>query len=291
VAWYGDRFILRAYSPQTLLGGGVVLNPFPPKHRRFDDGVLRGLEARDRGDFSQILLRDLAQGPLNMEHVRDNLHLSEEHLKTVVEQLRQKGHLSVLGRYLVGSKDLERIEGQILSRLEAFHKRYPLKSGMSKEELKGKIPYHPQLVEETLSALEEVEVLGDQVRQKGRHVRFSPEQERERERIEALFLERKFSPPTKNEVLAQFDSEVFYALAKLGVLVGLTEEIYLHHSALEEAKCLIKAELTRKGQMRLSEMREIWGTSRKFAVPLAEYLDRLGFTHRVGDMRMLSERP
>jgi selenocysteine-specific elongation factor len=291
VAWYGDRFVLRAYSPQTLLGGGVVLNPFPPKHRRFDNRVLRSLEARDGGDPSQILLMELAQGPMNIVNVRDNLGLSEERLKAVVQQLEQKGHLSVLGRYLVGSEGLEKIKGEILSLLEDFHRRYPLQIGMSKEELKGKIHYPPQLVEETLSALEEVEVLGDQVRQKGRRVRFTQEQQREQEKIEALFLERKFSPPTKDEVLAEFDSKVFYALAKQGVLVGLTKEIYLHRSALEEAKSLIKRELTHRGQMRLSEMREIWGTTRKFAVPLAEYLDRLGFTHRVGDMRMLSERP
>jgi len=289
VAWYGDRFVLRAYSPQTLLGGGVVLNPVASKHRRFDEGVLRSLEARNRGDLSQILVRDLAQGPMNMEKVRKNLHLSEERLNTTVRQLQQKGHLRTLGGYLVGSEVLGEMKDQILSRIEDFHRRYPLKSGMSKEELKGKVHYPDQLVEEMLTALKEVEVLGDQVRKRGQRIRFSQEQQRERDRIEALFLEQKFSPPTRDEVLAEFDSKVFYTLVKEGVLVGLTEEIYLHRSVLEEARRLLERELIRRGQMRLSEMREIWGTSRKFAVPLAEYLDRVGFTHRVGDIRMLSD--
>ncbi len=287
VAWYGDRFILRAYSPQILLGGGVILDPLPPKHRRFDAQVLGSLEARCEGDLVHILSRDLARGPVLSEHLERNLRLSEASLKAAIQQLRDKGQLSVLGRYLVGAEDMEAIGGRIRSYMEEFHRDYPLKAGMSKEELKSKIPYPGQLVEDILATLHQVEVQGDQVRLKGQRLRFTPEQQSQRERIENLFLDRKFNPPTREELLGEFDPRVFYAMAKEGVLVGLTEEIYLHRSALEEARELIGAEFARRGQMRLSEMREVWGTTRKFAVPLAEYLDRIGFTHRIGDRREL----
>lgn len=289
VAWYGDRFILRTYSPQILLGGGVVLNPFPPQHRRFDDQILESLEARNGGELTQILPKDLARGPVLAEDLRSNLGLSKEHLNAAVCQLQEQGRLMVLGRFLVGMEDLGKIRDQILSQLEDFHRLYPLKTGMSKEELKGKIRYPGQLIEEILSTLNQVEVSGDEVRQRGRQVRFSPEQNRERERIEALFLKKKFNPPTRGDLLAEFDPKVFYALVKQGVLVGLTEEIYFHRSALEEAKRLVQEEMARRGQMRLSEMREVWGTTRKFAVPLAEYFDRVGFTQRVGEKRTLVE--
>jgi len=102
-------------------------------------------------------------------------------------------------------------------------------------------------------------------------------------------LEKKFTPPTRGELLAQFDPRVFYALVKQGVLVGLTEEIYYHRSTLQEAKGIMQKEMARRGQMRLSELREVWGTTRKFAVPLAEYFDRVGFTQRVGEKRTLVE--
>ena len=289
VAWYGDRFILRAYSPQILLGGGVVLNPIPPKHRRFDPLVLRSLQARDGGDISQILLRDLSRGPLLAENWRKNLRLSEERLKAVVAKLDDQGKLTVLGRFLLGLDDMQEIKSRILSLIEEFHRLYPLKTGMSKEELKGRIGYPGQLVEEVLADLDQVEVRGDQVRQRGQRIRFSKEQEQEKERIEALFLEQKLSPPTRRELLAEFDSKVFYALVKQGVLVGLSEEIYLHCSVLEEAKELVQKEMIRRDQMRLSELKEVWGTTRKFAVPLAEYLDRIGFTQRIGDQRRLVE--
>jgi selenocysteine-specific elongation factor len=287
VAWYQDRFILRTYSPQILLGGGVVLDPFPARHRRFDDQVLGSLEARDKGELAQILPMDLSRGPVLAEDLRSNLQLSEERLNAAVSQLQGEGRLMALGRFLVGMEDLGEIKDQILSQLEQFHHRYPLKTGMSKEELKSRIRYPGQLVEEILSTFDQVEVSGDLVRQKGRQIRFSPEQQREREKIEALFLEKKFNPPTRGDLLAEFDSKVFYALVKQGLLVGLTEEIYFHRSALEEAKNLIRGEMAHRGPMRLSEMREVWGTTRKFAVPLAEYFDRIGFTHRQGDERML----
>jgi len=289
VAWYGDRFILRAYSPQILLGGGVVLNPIPPKHRRFDPLVLRSLQARDGGDISQILLRDLSRGPLVAENWRKNLSLPEERLKAVVAKLDDQGKLTVLGRFLLGLDDMQEIKAQILSRIEEFHRLYPLKTGMSKEELKGRIGYPGQLVEEVLAGLDQVEVLGDQVRQRGQRIRFSKEQEQEKKRIEALFLEQKLSPPTRRELLAEFDPKVFYALVKQGVLVGLSEEIYLHRWVLEEAKELVQKEMVRRDKMRLSELKEVWGTTRKFAVPLAEYLDRIGFTQRIGDERRLVE--
>lgn len=287
VAWYGDRFVLRAYSPQTLLGGGAILDPQPQKHRRFDGSILQSLEARAGGDLTRILLSDLSRGPVLTEDLRRNLRLPEERLKGAVSQMQKEGRLKVLGPFLVGLETLEGMKGEILSQIEEFHRLHPLKTGMSKEELKGKIERPGQLVEEVLSILDQVEVSGDEVRQRGREVRFSPEQDRERERIETLFLERKFNPPTRGELLAEFDSKVFYALAKQGILVGLTKEIYLHRSVLEEAKHLIREELTRQGQMRLSEMREVWGTSRKFAVPLAEYLDQIGFTKRIGNNREL----
>jgi len=287
VAWYGDRFVLRAYSPQTLLGGGAILDPQPQKHRRFDGSILQSLEARAGGDLTKILLSDLSRGPVLVEDMKRNLRLPDERLNATVSQMQKQGHLRVLGPFLMGSDALEGMQGEILSQIQEFHHRHPLKTGMSKEELKGKIQCPGQLVEEVLSVLDQVEVSGDEVRQRGREIRFSPEQDRERERIETLFLERKFNPPTREELLAEYDSKVFYALAKQGILVGLTKEIYLHRSVLEEAKHLIREEMSRQGRMRLSEMRELWGTSRKFAVPLAEYLDQIGFTKRIGNNREL----
>ncbi|MFC1683443.1 SelB C-terminal domain-containing protein, partial [Candidatus Zixiibacteriota bacterium] len=81
-----------------------------------------------------------------------------------------------------------------------------------------------------------------------------------------------------------------YALVKQGLLVALTDQVYLHSSMLEEAKERIGEHLTRRGQMTLSEMKDVWETTRKFAVPLAEYLDRLGFTQRTGDKRSLASK-
>jgi selenocysteine-specific elongation factor len=168
-----------------------------------------------------------------------------------------------------------------------FHRRHPLRKGLSKEELKGRIEAPNSLLEALLSSSEQLTVEGDLVRRRDQDIQFTPEQEKERQRIESAFLQAELSPPDREKVLQEFDQKVFYALVERGVIVPLTKDIYLHRQTLERAQAQIGQALSTHGPMRLSEMKALWGTSRKYAVPLAEYLDRIGFTQRDGDTRSL----
>jgi selenocysteine-specific elongation factor len=288
-AWYGDRFIIRRYSPPHLLGGGTVLNPIPSREKRFDPIVLRALETRERGGLSDILQADLSRGPLSLEDLAGSLSLGMDEIRSAVERLGGAKGLMMMGSFLIRREDLKKIEAQLISLVSEHHRRHPLKKGVSKEELKGRISAPSSLVEEILSSSGSLEVAADVVQEKGRQIRFSPEQERQREQIEDIFREAQLSPPDKDEVLAKYDPKVFYAMVKQGTLIGLNEQIYLHRKILEQAKEQIGRELSSRGGMRLGEMKDTWGTTRKFAVPLAEYLDRIGFTQREGDKRSLIE--
>jgi selenocysteine-specific elongation factor len=211
-------------------------------------------------------------------------------IRAAVERLKGDTRLLMMGSFLIRQEDLETIESQLLSLVSDFHRRHPLKKGIPKEELKGRVSAPGSLVEELLSASSGLEVAGDVVQEKGRRIRFSPEQERQREQIEDRFRQAGLAPPDKAEILAKFDPKVFYAMVKQGTLIGLNEQIYLHRQVLDQAREQIGKELAGRGGMRLGEMKDVWGTTRKFAVPLAEYLDRIGFTQREGDKRSLVER-
>jgi selenocysteine-specific elongation factor len=224
-----------------------------------------------------------------MDELSQSLGRAEPEILREVQQLEEEGRLFLRRGYVVGREKMEGIRQQVLSILRDFHRLHPLKEGISKEELRGLIDAPGALVEDTLATLEEVQVQKNVVRQRGQEIHYTPEQEGQRQRIEAAFLQAGLSPPSRSEVLAQFDPKIFYALVRQGILVALTEDIYLHRSALEKAKEDILREMSRRPQMRLSEMKDVWGTTRKFAVPLAEYLDRIGFTQRVGEQRELAK--
>jgi len=289
VAWMGDRCILRLYSPPGLLGGGRVLHPVPPKHKRFDPAVIERFGARDAGDLKEIIVTALSSGPLRRETLNHSLRWTAEEIRTVAGELQEAGRIRIMGSFFILPQDLDRIEERAVKLVGDFHRRQPLKKGISKEELKSRIEAPNSLMEEMLSASEQLRLDGDLVRQRDQGVQFSAEQEKERQRIETAFLKADLSPPDREAVLGEFDAEVFYALVEQGLIVPLTKDIYLHRQTLEKAQERIGKALSERGPMRLGEMKDLWGTTRKFAVPLAEYLDRIGFTQRSGDKRSLAD--
>jgi selenocysteine-specific elongation factor len=289
-AWMGDRFVARLYSPPELLGGGRILDPVPPKHRRFDPVVLERLRAREAGNLGETIIAALSTGPLRQADLARSLRWTGEEIQGAAEKLQAAGRIRMMGSFLILEQDLDRIGRQAEELVAEFHRRQPLKKGLSKEELKSRIDAPDSLVEELLTASKELQLEGDVVRRRGQSVRFTEEQERHREEIESAFLRAGLSPPDREEILSAFDSTVFYALVEDGVLVSLTREIYLHRETLEQAKRQLREAISSRGTLRLSEMKNLWGTTRKYAVPLAEYLDRIGFTQRDGDRRILTKR-
>lgn len=286
-AVFGDRFVLRSYSPMRLLGGGVVLDPNPVKHKRFDKGVIEILTARAKGDLREILTAELRSRYLKRDDLKRNLNVEEDRINAVIKDLRDEGRIEVLGDYLFDKERLKGIKQEIVKTVRQFHREQPLKFTVSKEELKTKFPFESELFNKILSTIDEIQVLGDKIRLKYQKISFTPEQLIQREKIEKAFIESRFSPPSREEILKKYAPEVFYYLVERGVLIRINEEIFLHKDLLEEAKTLIEDHIKKHGEIRLSQLRDLLNTTRKYAVPLAEYLDGIGFTERVGDVRRL----
>ena len=288
-AVFGDRFVLRSYSPMKLLGGGIVLDPNPVKHKRFDKEVIQILEARARGDLREILTAELHCRYLKRKDIKKSLDLQEDHIDAVINNLRHEGKIKVLGDYLFDRGRLEGIRRDILDTVRRLHGEQPLKPGISKEKLKSKFPFEGELFDRILSMIEEIEVSGDRIRLRYHKISLTPEQLVQRERIERVFIQSRFRPPSKEEILKEYDPEVFYYLVEEGSLIKIAEEVFLHRDLLEEAKALVEDHIKKQGEMRLSQLRDMLNTTRRYAVPLAEYLDRIGFTERVGDVRRLKK--
>jgi selenocysteine-specific elongation factor len=288
VGKFGDRFVIRSYSPMRVLGGGVVLDSNPRKHKRSDELILNILEARNRGDASSVIGAHLNTGYFEIPVLRRSIDADEKGFTESVEAAAREGRAEILGDTVFDRQYLEGVRKRLSRALEDYHKQNPLQKGMSKEELRISAGMSPQTFDLLLLKSPGFEVLGDRVKLARMKLELNEQQVREREDIERLFRESGFSPPSKEEIASRYSNELFYSLVDSGTLVRLSQELVVHKDVLERGKSDIAAAVKKKGPLKLTEIKEILNTTRKYAVPVAEYLDRTGFTRRDGDLRTVA---
>jgi len=285
VAKFGDSFVVRSYSPMNVLGGGTILDANPRKHRRSDDVVLNILEARSRGDVSEILAAHLNTGWVDVATLTQSVGAEVDEVALIVSRVTEADNARKLGNLLFDSRYLEKLRKQASEILSDYHEANPLQKGMSKEELRVKVKMAPQIFDSFLASSPDFEVIGDRVKLTRMKLELSGEQLKQREEIEELFRQSGFSPPSKDEIASRFSNQLFYSLIDSGTLVRITRDFVVHRDVLEEGKKRIARGAKEKGPLKLTQIKEILGTTRKYAVPIAEYLDRTGFTRREDDLR------
>ncbi len=305
VAARGDRFVIRRYSPVHTLGGGIVLDAQPAKHRRYKEDVhehLRGLEQDDptrvlthrlvssgfRARSSQELAAETGLAPDDVEGLLRELLHGER-----VVSLRLAGPDSYLDAE-VWHDLLDRIQ----SVLSAYHGSHPLQPGIRPSELRLQVPgaHFVETFEHGVTHLLEAGVLkasGPLVSLADHRIRLSPEQERLRERIGTRLREGKAAPPDLPELTAELGGdrgdveEVVVAMQAMGELVRLEDALLFDPEALVEMGSDLVNHLKVQGEITVSAFRDLVGTSRKYAVPLLNHFDGKGVTARKGDVRVL----
>jgi selenocysteine-specific elongation factor len=302
----GDRFILRQFSPQVTIGGGVVLDALAPRHKPAKEGVRlrQALEALERGTKPEALdalcasdLRgmDLASlvartGWLEAEvRAAAAALVAEKKLRMVSEQ-----PFAVASAQLLA--DTVRRIGQAL---DAFHKANPLVEGLPKEDLRERVA--AGLRDEVFrAALEEavraggVAVSGDVVKRAGRSIALTPEEQQAREQIEQAFARAGLTVPPVKEVLGKLAIEakraqkILQLLLREQALVKVREELLFHRTALARLREQLGDYKKQRGErLSVAAFKDLAGISRKYAIPLLEYLDRERVTRRAGDERII----
>ncbi|BAS29339.1 selenocysteine-specific translation elongation factor [Limnochorda pilosa] len=314
VQW-SDRFILRDPGVQATLGGGRVLEPFARRvrGRRLRLGPVhaswRGARRGGSGApeyLDPAWLRSLADSPvgalvgrfLAAYHVirRSELPvlvpLGDERLAPILDALDPKGEAVVLPGYVASRAYWEWAEGEIGARLESFHRAHPLRNGCPAETLRSGLGMEEDLFQQILDRM----VARGKVVRQGPHVRLSthqvqlgPEQERARAALLARLDGDPFEPPTFDELVDQgADPELVAALIEQGELVRTAKGLVLSSARQTWLMQLVERYITEHGAMEVRELRDVIDTSRKYAVPLMEHLDEVGFTRRLGDRRVLA---
>lgn len=300
----GDRFVLRSYSPMITIGGGSVIDPLPLKRKRYRERGIAELMVLESGSTGEIIAQLLLKFP-------DRLVTRDEVLKMVARQDRDEALEDMLAAEVVASIRADDVEylfhrdtiAQLRSRavkiLDEYHRRFPLRAGMPKEELRTKVfsgassrVFSSLLLE--LQADSQIRVAQRTVALDGFTVSFTGKWSRPRDVAVALFRQQLFAPPTMEEVqdatrLSNEDArELVDALVEAQELVKVAEGLYFHLDAVNAALRVVLDHFARESELSLAAFRTYIDSSRKYALPLLEYFDQKKITLRVGEVRKLN---
>ena len=304
VAKRGDRFVLRSYSPMHTIGGGQILHPTPDKRKRKVASTLESLAILEEGDPTEILqlhLKDAGEVGIGANDLGIRANLPDKQLYGLLQDLKSQGEVIQFDREpdrYVHSNVMNNLIQLLRERLEDFHRREPLKSGMNKEELSARIPgrVDTKLFNEIVQRLvrqgdiiQEKEV----IRLSSHQVALAVDQEKTRREIETIYREADLQPPFFREAAktlgvpeTEARSILSWMLEK-GLLVKVKEDMYFHEASLEDLKRRLLDFFSAHEEITTAEFKELTQTSRKYTIPLLEFLDANRFTIRVGDVRRL----
>jgi selenocysteine-specific elongation factor len=304
VALPGDRFVIRSYSPILTIGGGEILDAFPPRRKRLTEETKEELSILERGSPEEKLsLRLYKAGPagLSWSEMLMRSNLLPSRLKPMVGALISSGKILLYDperqRYIHSATvaDLKRF---CLDYLEEFHRQNPLQPGAMKEEFKSKLPpqVDARLFNHLLSVLTtEKKLISEKetIRLAAHKISMKEGEKDLHQKMVLLYSRGKLQPPTVKEVAAKLGASenelkpVLQVLAKEGTLVKVKEDLYFHRQALEELEQKTVAHLQQNKELTPAQFKDISQVSRKFAIPLLEYFDGRKLTMRVGDKRVL----
>ena len=300
VAMAGQAFVVRAESPLVTVGGGAVLQARSAVRRR-DPETWRRLDTLDSDDHASRAACAIraAGGVLSTTDLWQLCALWGGEAEDVVEALERSDEIVVLSSdHLVHRAALDDMGDVVTRTMSRLHDDNPTEPRLARGRLEQEVAYaDPRLLAAAIKSLiasgKLLEKNGD-VWLPGRGPSFTPAQRRVYDAWIESAREGEFSPPGPSDVAKVCNVSVDEARrmakagAKLGELIRITEDIYLHADTQRELVERVSEAIRSSGGLTVSDIKTLLGTSRKYAVPLCEHLDRLGVTAREGDLRVLA---
>ena len=303
-AAYQDRFIIRQYSPQITIGGGIVLKTNPPRFQKKHLDIFQQTSNALGSDapkekilaiFHQQLIK-----PLSVMDIKISTNIPLIELKNkITELVKSKDIFSKkIGQeeFYYSRQQLDMVLSKLTFQLEKYHKTYPNRPGMGEKELGSKLGKLFSEVSFRLalnlgSEEKQIAVKNNVLRLPDFNPSFSTKEAKLSEEIKRYYLNQKFTPPTLKEVREKFNisekelKEIMSLLRNQGELVFVDETFVFHKSALNEIQEMIKNFFKKNPEMSVGEFKEMTGTTRKHAIPLLAYFDGGEVTERTGDVR------
>ena len=270
----GDRFVLRDAGRVLTFGGGVVLDPLPREGRRSD--------AARRTLLERLAVADRHEALAAIVGAEGVIEAGTALLRSGADDIGPD--VVALGPLLVSKEHLDVLRTQARGALERHHKSKPLEAGMAREAVRAHTKLGAEAFDALLAAMPEIIQEGALLRLATHSVVMSPEQQRIRRTVLDQIQAGGFTPPLAKELRAE--PELLRALTDGKELVKIGD-FYLTSDQARRARALVRERIEQSGALSVAEIRDLLGTSRKYAVPLCEWLDQTGATVRQGDRRVL----
>ena len=294
----GDRFIVRQFSPLVTIGGGEVLDAEPlmrvakPEHVEF----LRAIEGAEDMELLEARIARRRWHGLTQAGAVVETGWTRDRVGRVLQGLSAGKRVVQFGPVLLTAKTVAQIEAALLATTNRFHDENRLVAGISKEELRERAGMEPEIFAGALDQLvagKKLAVAGEIVQVPGRGVTMKTEESDSKRLIEEAFAKAGLKVPALKEVLAGLKldraraQQVVTLLLRDKVLWKLADDLVFHRTALEELRKQVAAAKSQSPKIDVARFKELTGLSRKYAIPLLEYLDRERVTRRVGDERVI----
>ncbi len=282
---HGDRFILRGSGTLQTYGGGMVLDPFPPKMKA-KDLALYGRSLLGREIEVSILETLRAHKGLPLKEMTTRYGLSEGEASFILKVMEDKGLVSVLGGFVIPKESFEELKGKLVEMVKEFHKKHPMRPGVSKEELRSRLGVEEEVFEGLINELGDLlKVEGELVAVKGFTPSLPEDIKEVANKILKIYKDSFLTPPMLKEIVKDHGKEVKEVVEffeRRGDLVKVNQELYVHRDAFD---VFIEKARSFKDGFSVQDIKRETGLTRKYLIPYLELMDKIGLTFRAGDKR------
>ncbi|MCF8067199.1 MAG: selenocysteine-specific translation elongation factor [Desulfobacterales bacterium] len=299
-----DPFVIRSYSPVMTIGGGRILNPVPQKHKRYQGDIVNELNAMADGSPEEIVdyqVRAVGFKGVSFASLKIMTNLQDKKLDIILQGMLSKKDATLVdkeNRIFIHHQSLELLQNKISEFLVQFHKKNPLKEGVSKEEIKSHLPpvINIKLFTLLISQMEKEKLIrqdADLVALTGHKVSLGVDQEEVKKLILETLIKNDLTPPYFRDICKTINidskrgKDVLNLLIKEGKVIKIKDELYFFKEAINALQEKLIGFLKNNGELTTPQFKDMTGVSRKYLIPLIEYFDDQRVTIRVGEVRQL----
>ncbi|MBM2837781.1 MAG: selB, partial [Deltaproteobacteria bacterium] len=286
---HGDRFVLRSSDAGTI-GGGVILDADPPKRSR--RAALEELNILSSRDIKGKILLYIRRGGINATDVSDlsvKFNTNPKALEPSISELIASTIILTIDGKVISAEPFNALKNSLIELIGSFHKKEPMKAGLLTEEARTRLRISQKVLETVIDTLvkDKLVIIERDILKLASHKASGGET---KERIEKIYIEAGLTPPTLTELLEKLKIkerealDLLNLLSKEGRLVKI-KEFFFSKDSIDALTASIREFFAMKSDMTPPDFKEMTGLSRKFAIPLLEYLDSQKVTIRVGDVR------
>ena len=297
VAKKGDRFIIRSYSPMDTIGGGVIIDTAPKKHKIYDESVIEALKIKEKGELKDILEEYLKLNLSNYITLKELVSYTgekEEYVKEGLNALIDENKVFCVNKYYLHISHYQKLKERVIDILTKYHKQYRLRNGILKEELRSKVDNSLKVKDmdvilNKMAEEKDIKVQDNLVSNYDFEVKFNQKQLSIKKEIEDKSRKNGLnSLMTKDDICNKnkFYEEVLEALTG-ETIQKLDDAYYIDKKVYENVKKDLLEYLNKNKEITVAQFRDITKSNRKIAIAMLEHFDRNRITKRIEDKRIL----